>query len=303
MNALEIRNLQKSFGSHVVLDNLTMTVREGEVFGFIGQNGAGTTTTMKAILGLLQADGGEIEIFGKRVHYGQTATNKMIGYLPDVPAFYSYMRPGEYLKLCGEICGMSQGETKVKSQELLEMVGLTESVKKKIGGFSRGMKQRLGLAQALLAEPRLLICDEPTSALDPAGRKEILDIMRQVKGRTTVVFSTHVLSDVERICDTVAVLHKGKIALSGPLSEIKAKHRADTLQIEFTDPAEILQLQSKLGSSLKAEADGCILNIKTANLKQTEAEVLAILSAQNLMPVRLEITEPTLENLFMEVIK
>ena len=131
MNALEIRNLQKSFGSHVVLDNLTMTVREGEVFGFIGQNGAGKTTTMKAILGLLQADGGEIEVFGERVHYGQTATNKMIGYLPDVPAFYSYMRPGEYLKLCGEICGMSQGETKVKSQELLEMVGLTESVKKK----------------------------------------------------------------------------------------------------------------------------------------------------------------------------
>lgn len=303
MNALEIRTLRKTFGSHVVLDDLTMAVREGEVFGFIGQNGAGKTTTMKAILGLLQVDGGEIKVFGEKVHYGQTKTNRMIGYLPDVPAFYSYMRPGEYLKLCGEICGMKTQRIQEKSQELLEMVGLTDSAKKRIGGFSRGMKQRLGLAQALLAEPKLLICDEPTSALDPAGRKEILDIMQQVKGKTTVVFSTHVLSDVERICDTVAVLHKGNIALSGPLAEIKAKHRADTLQVEFAEGGQALQLQSWISDTMKTAVDGCTLSIKTADLQKTEAEVFSILSAQKLMPVRLEIAEPTLENLFMEVIK
>ena len=303
MNALEIRNLRKSFGSHVVLDDLTMEVQEGEVFGFIGRNGAGKTTTMKAILGLLAVDVGEIRVFGERVRYGQTATNKMVGYLPDVPAFYSYMRPGEYLKLCGEICGMDQQAIKNKSQELLEMVGLTESAKKKIGGFSRGMKQRLGLAQALLAEPRLLICDEPTSALDPAGRKEILDIMRQVKGKTTVVFSTHVLSDVERICDTVAVLHKGKIALSGSLQERKTKHRADCLEVEFAENREAQQLKARIGEHMQTKIDGCVLSVKTGNLLETEAEILRILSAQNLMPVRLEIAEPTLENLFMEVIK
>ena len=303
MNALQIRGLRKSFGSHVVLDDLTMTVREGEVFGFIGQNGAGKTTTMKAILGLLQVDGGEMEVFGEKVRYGQTATNKMIGYLPDVPAFYSYMRPGEYLKLCGEICGMDAGSIKSKSQELLEMVGLTESARKRIGGFSRGMKQRLGLAQALLTEPRLLICDEPTSALDPAGRKEILDIMRQIKGQTTVVFSTHVLSDVERICDTVAVLHKGKIALSGSLQEMKTKHRADVLMVEFADSRDVQQLQSKISDGMRTAIDGCTLSIKTADLKTTEAQILSILSEQNLLPVRLEIAEPTLENLFMEVIK
>ncbi|SCJ53198.1 Daunorubicin/doxorubicin resistance ATP-binding protein DrrA [uncultured Eubacterium sp.] len=303
MNALEIAGLRKRFGSHVVLDDLTMEVHEGEVFGFIGQNGAGKTTTMKAILGLLQVDEGEMQVFGEKVRYGQTETNKMVGYLPDVPAFYGYMRPGEYLRLCGEICGMDQRAIKRKSLELLEMVGLTESAKKKIGGFSRGMKQRLGLAQALLAEPRLLICDEPTSALDPAGRKEILDIMRQVKGKTTVVFSTHVLSDVERICDTVAVLHKGKIALSGSLQEIKTKHRADSLEVEFAESQEAQRLQAEIGGHMQAEIDGCVLSVKTGNLPETESEILGILSAQNLMPVRLEIAEPTLENLFMEVIK
>ena len=303
MKALEIAGLRKSFGDHLVIDGLSMEVEEGAVFGFIGQNGAGKTTTMKAILGLLAVDEGEIKVFGERVRYGQTATNRMVGYLPDVPAFYGYMRPTEYLKLCGEICGMDLPSIKTKSAELLAMVGLEESAKKKIGGFSRGMRQRLGLAQALLAEPRLLICDEPTSALDPAGRKEILDIMRQVKGRTTVVFSTHVLSDVERICDTVAVLHKGKIALSGTMQEMKTRHRSDTLEVEFAENREALQLQSHIGGSAQSRAEGCVLSIKTGNLRETEAEILSVLSAQNLMPVRLEIAEPTLENLFLEVIK
>ena len=148
-----------------------------------------------------------------------------------------------------------------------------------------------------------MICDEPTSALDPAGRKEILDIMRQVKGKTTVVFSTHVLSDVERICDTVAVLHKGKIALSGSLQEIKTKHRADSLEVEFAESQEAQRLQAEIGGHMQVEIDGCVLSVKTGNLPETESEILGILSAQNLMPVRLEIAEPTLENLFMEVIK
>src|SRR5690606_9111798 len=144
---------------------------------------------------------------------------------PDVPEFYGYMDPMEYLKLCGEIAGLTKSQIKSRSEELLELVGLKEHRKKKIGGFSRGMKQRLGIAQALLNEPKLLICDEPTSALDPIGRKEILDILQKVKGKTTVIFSTHILSDVERICDEVAVLHGGNIVLQGSLSELRSKHR------------------------------------------------------------------------------
>ena len=189
MDILQIQNLSKSFGNHKVIDNLSFVVPEHSIFGFIGQNGAGKTTTMKMVLGLLKADSGSISVCGEKVSFGQTKTNQYIGYLPDVPEFYSYMRPKEYLKLCGEITGLPNEKIKRRSEELLTLVGL-QDVNKKIGGFSRGMKQRLGIAQALLNEPKLLICDEPTSALDPVGRKEILDILQQVKGKSTVVFST-----------------------------------------------------------------------------------------------------------------
>src|SRR5690554_2869502 len=195
-----------------------MTVAQNSVFGFVGQNGAGKTTTMKIILGLLKADGGSITVCGEKVSYGDTKTNRHIGFLPDVPEFYGYMRPKEYLKLCGEITGLSAQAIRNRSEELLALVGLKD-VNRRIGGFSRGMKQRLGIAQALLNEPRLLICDEPTSALDPIGRKQILDILATVRGKTTVIFSTHILSDVERICDHIGILHHGKIILSGTMQE------------------------------------------------------------------------------------
>ena len=152
-----------------------------------GKNGAGKTTTMKAILGLLKSDSGEIYVMGEKVHFGQTNTNRFIGYLPDVPEFYSYMTQMEYLSLCGEVCGMDKTDIVTRSKELLELVGLGQE-HHRIKGFSRGMKQRLGIAQALLNRPKLLICDEPTSALDPAGRKEILDILLAAKEQTTVLF-------------------------------------------------------------------------------------------------------------------
>lgn len=198
MDMLAITNLQKRFGDKSVLKGLDLSVPEHSVFGFIGKNGAGKTTTMKTILGLLKADGGEILVSGEKVVYGQTATNRHIGYLPDVPEFYPFMTAPEYLSFCGEITGMSRIEIKSRSNELLKLVGLGNE-KHRIKGFSRGMKQRLGIAQALLNRPKLLICDEPTSALDPVGRKEILDILMAVREQTTVLFSTHILSDVERM--------------------------------------------------------------------------------------------------------
>jgi ABC-2 type transport system ATP-binding protein len=219
-----------------VLDDVSFEVSKGSIFGFIGANGAGKTTTMKLILGLLAPDGGDIYVCGEKVRFGSSETNRHIGYLPDVPEYYNYLRPREYLKLCGEITGMPAKFIKSRSDELLQLVGLTTN--KKIGGFSQGMKQRLGVAQALLNEPKLLICDEPTSALDPVGRKDILDILCEIKGETTVVFSTHILSDVERICDSVAVLGKGKIVLNGSLSELKALHSDSDATINFASKAD-----------------------------------------------------------------
>ena len=225
MDMLTVNGLAKQFGDKQVLRGVDLKVPAHSVFGFIGKNGAGKTTTMKAVLGLLKPDGGTIEVAEKQVSYGQTETNRSVGYLPDVPEFYTYMTPAEYLALCGEICGMRSDDIQKRSSELLELVGLGGE-SRRIKGFSRGMKQRLGIAQALLHRPKLLICDEPTSALDPVGRKEILDILRSIREQTTVFFSTHILSDIERICTDVAFLNDGKIAMQGKVADIRKLHAA-----------------------------------------------------------------------------
>ena len=149
MDILELSGVEKRFGERSVLQNLNLRVPEGAIYGFIGENGAGKTTTMKLILGLLAADGGEIRICGEKVVYGQTHTNRFVGYLPDVPEFYGYLTPAEYLALCGGLAGVPADACKKRAEELLSLVGLSASANRRIGGFSRGMKQRLGIAQAL----------------------------------------------------------------------------------------------------------------------------------------------------------
>lgn len=303
MDTLCIEHLSKSFGASKVIDDLTFSVPEHSIFGFIGPNGAGKTTTMKMILGLLKPTSGSITVSGVPVLYGQTKSNKFIGYLPDVPEFYGYMKPFEYLKLCGEITGLSDKIIKSKSEELLLLVGL-DKINKKITTFSRGMKQRLGIAQALLNEPKLLICDEPTSALDPVGRKEILDILHQVKGKTTVLFSTHILSDVERICNNIAVLHDGKLVLSGTLSEVKAQHKQDGLFIEFISPADKQRFMAATQLApfiVNVEETGTSIILHTEDIQKAEIAVISTLSENQLLPLRFEVLEPTLESLFMEV--
>lgn len=305
MNILEIEGLRKKFGAHQVLDGLNIVVPEHSVFGFLGKNGAGKTTTMKIVLGLLKADAGEVRVLGEKVEYGQTSTNRFVGYLPDVPEFYSYMTPKEYLRLCGRITGMTDKQIMRKSEELLELTGL-KGVKKRIGGFSRGMKQRLGIAQALFNEPKLLICDEPTSALDPVGRREVLDIMEQVREKTTVIFSTHVLSDVERICDRVAVLNDGKTVMEGTLGEIKERHRKNSLLIEFTRKESMDRfMEEPLFRQLlkQSKREGSQIIIHTKDIEQAEAQIIRGLNETRLMPSRLEILEPSLEGLFMEAIQ
>lgn len=298
MDVLSIQNLKKNFGSKEVLHGIDLSVSEHNIFGFIGKNGAGKTTTMKAILGLLKADGDEIYVMGEKVHFGQTNTNRHIGYLPDVPEFYSYMTPLEYLTLCGEVCGMDKTDIVTRSKELLELVGLGQEYHR-IKGFSRGMKQRLGIAQALLNRPKLLICDEPTSALDPAGRKEILDILLAAKEQTTVLFSTHILSDVERICTEVAFLHDGKIAMQGTIAELRNKRVSDGFIIEIEQKEVADALIKVFGDFQYTEKNSLVFH-------GSEDRFFDIIKyiAENRMPIqRIERIEPTLESLFLEVTK
>lgn len=298
MNILSISHLSKSFGSNLVIDDLNLSVPEHTVYGFIGQNGAGKTTTMKMILGLLKPDQGDILVNNKRVTYGQNSTNQFIGYLADVPEFYGFMSPREYLMMCGQITGMSNQDIRNKSAELLELVGLKEA-NKRIHKFSRGMKQRLGIAQALLNSPKLLICDEPTSALDPIGRKEILEILLAVKEHTTVIFSTHILSDVERICDHIAFLHKGSIALEGTLEEMKSIRREANIEIEFNKASDA-SLFASLYQGSTVNGDNKLLYTKKSETDMLE--MMHCLSQNKISIQRLERLEPTLEDMFMEVV-
>lgn len=296
MDMLRITGLHKRFGDKEVLKGLDLTVPEGSIFGFIGVNGAGKTTAMKTVLGLLKADGGEIYVNGERVVYGQTATNRHIGYLPDVPEFYGFMTAPEYLDFCGEISGMSKTETASRRDELLTLVGLQDE-KHRVGGFSRGMKQRLGIAQALLNRPKLLICDEPTSALDPVGRKEILDILLLVREQTTVLFSTHILSDVERVCTDVALLNNGVVEIQGSMSEIKTRFRTDGYTLETASEADRNAILRAFPTVKTAEG-----NVLTLTEQDTPVfDVLRFVADQQIPLLKWERSEPTLESLFMEV--
>lgn len=309
MNILELSHVSKAFGSREIIRDLSFSVPEHTIYGFIGQNGAGKTTTMKMILGLYTIDSGTITVDGIPVKYGNNTTNKLIGYLPDVPEFYSYMTPMEYLTLCGEITGMEKKQIKARSEELLSLVGL-EKANKRIKGFSRGMKQRLGVAQALLNEPKLLICDEPTSALDPLGRRDLLEILKNVKDRTTIIFSTHILSDVERISDEIGLIKDGTLALSGTTEELRAMRKSDGFEVEFSEAAEAERFGAMIANEERLGAlfangeriDKTVLFYENRSEQDMKA-AMRLLSEHDFPVRRIEMREPTLEALFMETIE
>ena len=305
MTVLELSHVTKHFGSVAAVEDVSFAVPPNAVFGLIGKNGAGKTTAMKMILGFLKADAGTIFVCGEKVVFGEGKTNRHIGYLPDVPSFYGYMTPKEYLGFCGKISGMSKEEIHKRSELLLPLTGL-DGINRRIKGFSRGMLQRLGIAQALLHSPSLLICDEPTSALDPVGRKEILEILLLAKADTTVIFSTHILADVERISDSIGILNQGKLVLSGALSKLKELGRKDMVRVEFAGEAGVPSLAEKIAKLPGIDTvvvKGSVLEIgMNAFAKVPEGLWMEILKAR--LPLRkYEVLEPSLENLFLEAVK
>jgi len=197
---------------------VSFQVEEGETFGVLGPNGAGKTTTIKSILRLIRPDRGAISVFGKPL---SLESMKRIGYMPENPYVYQYLRPPEFLDLCGRLMGMPRALRDRRAAEMIALVGLTYAVDRPIGRFSKGMTQRMGLAQALLHDPELLILDEPMSGLDPIGRKQVRDIiLAQRQAGKTLIFTSHVLSDVEMLCDRIAIINKGKVVARGTLDEL-----------------------------------------------------------------------------------
>lgn len=298
MTAVSIKNLSKTYKNKTVVHNITFHIPEHSIYGLIGVNGAGKTTIMKLILGLVKETEGEIHIFNEKMTYGHTDLNKSIGFLADVPQFYNYMTAKEYLKLCGEISDM--GDSRQKSCELLEQVGLKDD-KVKIGNFSLGMKKRLGLAQALLNSPKLLICDEPTSALDPLGRKEMLDLLTLLKSTTTILFSTHILSDIENVCDNLAIVDRGNLLFNGTMNELNNTYGIEILCVEFNSLEEqevFLQL-----NEFEYEQKGLDIYFKNANLQSIQRELYQSSIKSNIFPKKIEIRKSSLENILIEVTK
>lgn len=310
MFAVETSGLTKRYGNLAAVDDLALTVPEGSAFGFLGPNGAGKTTTVRMLMGLAKPTSGTARVLGNDVASSNVA-QRNVGFLPDVPAFYGWMRAAEYLVFCGRLHAIDADQLGKRVDELLEFVGLA-GVKTRIGGFSRGMKQRLGLAQALINQPKLVILDEPTSALDPIGRREVLEAIRSLRdtSKATVLFSTHILADVERVCDRVAILDRGRLVTEEPIRELKARYARPLFVVTVSmNGAQPGAAGSKLAAALGGhgwvediEQDGDLLRVTALDTGAGRTGIPQAVVDAGLGLVRLEESEPTLEDIFVRLV-
>ncbi|HET6498870.1 MAG TPA: ABC transporter ATP-binding protein [Coriobacteriia bacterium] len=300
--AIEMRALAKSYGKTRALDGVDLSVPEGSVFGFLGPNGAGKTTAIKIITGLARPTSGEARVFGREVTSATNEVRALIGFLPDVPGYYPWMTAEEFLRLSGKLFGLGGRVLDTRVSALLEMAGL-DGARQRIGGFSRGMKQRLGIAQALINAPRLLLLDEPTSALDPMGRKSVLDMIAALSGTTTVFFSTHILGDVERVCDRVTILDHGRIVRHASIGELKREGHASRFLIEVERGAE--DIETTLAAQhwvAECRRDGQLLRCVVSDVSAARLSIPAVVAEARVPLIRMLEEEPTLEDVFVELV-
>jgi ABC-2 type transport system ATP-binding protein len=221
---IEFQGLSKTYGGFDAVKPLSMTVRRGEVFGFLGPNGAGKTTTIRMMMGILVPSGGKVVIDGLDCHAEATEVKRRVGYLPDTPIFYDYLRGREILQFVGEMHGYSHGEAAERAARLIAEFGLQEAGEDYAVNYSLGMKKRLGLACALIHEPSVLILDEPINGLDPRASREVQERLLAAAAQGVTIFvSTHLLDMAEKLCDRVGIIHRGELAATGTLDEIRAK--------------------------------------------------------------------------------
>lgn len=300
--AIETFGLTKVFGAKRALDGVDLAVEEGSIFGFLGPNGAGKTTMVRIVTGLAHVTSGEVRVLGFPVRAGHVVAAGL-GYLPDVPGFYDWMTGVEYLRFAGRLFGISGSLLNSRVDQLLELAGLA-GVNTRIGGYSRGMKQRLGVAQALVNAPKVLVLDEPTSALDPMGRRDVLQMLATLRGRTTVFFSTHILADVDRVCDTVAILDRGRLVVRAPISELKRSYGAQKLLVQVTDGADGLAdvvRGQPWASSVGRGNDGTI-EVTVADMSAAQRVIPSLIAERGLGLVRLEAGEVQLEEVFVRLV-
>jgi ABC-2 type transport system ATP-binding protein len=300
---IRIESLTKVYGQVRALDGLSLHVEPGVVYGFLGPNGAGKTTTLRILSGLARPTDGQAMINGKEIGAPGVDVRAMIGVLPEEPAFYPWMTAREYLcDFIAPLYGVSPAEARQRTKELLETVGLAEAGKRRLHGFSRGMRQRMGLAAALVHRPAVLLLDEPVSALDPAGRKEVLDLIESLRGQCTILLSTHILADVERVCDVVGIIAKGRLIVQEECEALLARYAAPLFEIEIDSewgswPEQVRQLSFVKDVAIHNHS----ARILVSNVQAAQSGLLTTLSNAGMLVQRFEIVQPSLEDAFLQL--
>jgi ABC-2 type transport system ATP-binding protein len=270
--AIEIAHLKKAYGRNVALHDLNLTVQPGEVFGFLGPNGAGKTTTVKILLGLVRPTSGEARIFGQPS--SDPEARRLVGYLPENFRFQEWLTGRELLELHADLSDVPAADRERRIPHVLRLVGLADRGDERIKTYSKGMMQRIGLAQAIIHEPRVVLLDEPTSALDPIGRREVRDLIRTLSGSGMTVFlNSHLLSEIEMVCDRVAIIDRGRVVESGRLDDVVRGEPELSLHVDRVD-AELLSLLERYGAVRFSDATTVRLAVTDASVAAVIADVL-----------------------------
>ena len=295
--SIEVKNLLKVYGEQKAVNDISFKINKGEIVGFLGPNGAGKSTTMKIITGYLEQSGGEAFVCGKNVSDDPLAAKKKIGYLPELNALYYDMYVREYLGFVAEVHDVK--DQKAKIENVIELTGLTVESKKKIGQLSKGYKQRVGLAATLIHDPEVLILDEPTSGLDPNQIIEIREVIKKQGKHKTVLFSSHILQEVEAICDRVIIINKGEIVADDTLSKLQSvSNKQQSVTVEFKEPVQMDLLKNLNGVNGVKNIQSSIFNIQCSNAESVKKQLLQLAIEKNLNIVSLQSAEQSLEEIF-----
>lgn len=302
---IEVEGLVKRFGEVTALDGIDFAVPEGSVCGFLGPNGAGKTTTLKILLGLLSRSGGSARLFGEEVSMNQAVEfKKQIGYVSQDPVFPAKITGNEVLRFVADTYQLSDAGRRIA--ELLETFDLSDAANREVAGYSKGMKQRLGLASALLPQPKLLLLDEPVSALDPEGRFEMLRLISSMRGKCTVFFSTHILADVERTCDRVVMIHRGRIVANELLEDLLRRYSTEQYELRVADGFEDRALELIRPMPPVREAvigDGVIrITAKHGQLDDLRRAVIGAMASEEIVVIDFHLVTRSLESIFFDII-
>jgi ABC-2 type transport system ATP-binding protein len=305
--AVVVRGLTKRYGDVLALDRLDLDVPAGSIFGFLGPNGAGKTTTLRLLTGLGRPTAGTASVDGIDATTGGRELARRIGSLDQDPRFYGWLTGRELLTLVGRCYGLDARQLRGRVDEVLELIGLVEAADRRIGGYSGGMRQRLGVGQAVLPRPAVLFLDEPVSALDPAGRRDVLELIGGLRGAMTVVMSTHILGDVERICDRVGILDRGRLVTEGPMEELLEQHAQPIFELD-PEPSQVGAVAGLVTALRAAEwvrdvrEEQGVLRVVVADAATASKAILPLVGSADVSLARFERVRPSLEDVFLRVV-